>query len=219
MTPGDLLTLFRSEVSDVATPYLWSDDEFFGYADDAQKQFARLTWGLIDSSTPAIVDIPLVAGTNTYDLSPLILAVRAARVTATGRGLDIVNQEDMPVRRMYFDGTEGVPQAVILGMDTDKISVWPVPIEDEAIKLSVFRLPLVDITSANETTPFEIAPQHHRHLLLWVKHLAYLKQDAETYDRIKAAEFEAAFEAYCARAKKEQDRSRHKPRSVTYGGI
>ncbi|MBP7611141.1 MAG: hypothetical protein KA760_16725 [Steroidobacteraceae bacterium] len=219
MTPGDLLTLFRSEVSDVATPYLWSDDEFFGYADDAQKQFARLTWGLIDSSTTAIVDIPLVAGTNTYDLSPLILAVRAARVTATGRGLDIVNQEDMPVRRMYFDGTEGVPQAVILGMDTDKISVWPVPIEDEAIKLSVFRLPLVDITSANETTPFEIAPQHHRHLLLWVKHLAYLKQDAETYDRIKAAEFEAAFEAYCARAKKEQDRSRHKPRSVTYGGI
>lgn len=219
MTPGDLLTLFRSEVSDVATPYLWSDDEFFGYADDAQKQFARLTWGLIDSSTTAIVDIPLVAGTNTYDLSPLILSVRAARVTATGRGLDIVNQEDMPVRRMYFDGTEGVPQAVILGMDTDKISVWPVPIEDEAIKLSVFRLPLVDITSANETTPFEIAPQHHRHLLLWVKHLAYLKQDAETYDRIKAAEFEAAFEAYCARAKKEQDRSRHKPRSVTYGGI
>ena len=130
MTPGDLLTLFRSEVSDIASPYLWSDDEFFGYADDAQKQYARLTWGLIDSSTPAITEIPLVAGTNTYDLSPLVLAVRAARVATTGRGLDIVNQEDMPVRRMYFDGTPGVPQALILGLDTDKLSVWPVLIAD-----------------------------------------------------------------------------------------
>lgn len=219
MTPGDLLTLFRSEVSDIASPYLWSDDEFFGYADDAQKQYARLTRGLIDSSTPAITEIPLVAGTNTYDLSPLVLAVRAARVATTGRGLDIVNQEDMPVRRMYFDGTAGVPQALILGLDTDKLSVWPVPIADVTVKLSVFRLPLVDITSLNDTVPFEIAPQHHRHLLLWVKHLAYSKQDVETYDARKAAEFEAAFEAYCVRAKKEQDRSRHKPRSVTYGGI
>ena len=219
MTPGDLLTLFRSEVSDIASPYLWSDDEFFGYADDAQKQYARLTRGLIDSSTPAITEIPLVAGTNTYDLSPLVLAVRAARVATTGRGLDIVNQEDMPVRRMYFDGAEGVPQALILGLDTDKLSVWPVPIADVTVKLSVFRLPLVDITSLNDTVPFEIAPQHHRHLLLWVKHLAYSKQDVETYDARKAAEFEAAFEAYCVRAKKEQDRSRHKPRSVTYGGI
>ena len=146
-------------------------------------------------------------------------AMYAEVIAAGGVSEDEIPEEDMPTRRMYFDGTVGVPQAVILGMDTDKFSVWPVPVEDVAIKLSVFRLPLVEVTGLNDSVPFEIAAQHHRHLLLWVKHLAYSKQDVETYDARKAAEYETAFEAYCARAKKEQDRSRHKPRSVTYGGI
>jgi hypothetical protein len=38
-----LVTLFRKDMSDEASPpFLWSDEELFGYADDAQKMFARL---------------------------------------------------------------------------------------------------------------------------------------------------------------------------------
>ena len=35
--------LFRSEVRDEATPYLWSDAEIYSYIDDAQKMFCLLT--------------------------------------------------------------------------------------------------------------------------------------------------------------------------------
>ena len=37
MTSGDLLDLFRDEMADKVTPYLWSDDLVFGYIDDACK--------------------------------------------------------------------------------------------------------------------------------------------------------------------------------------
>ena len=48
--------------------------------------------------------------------------------------------------------------------------------------------------------------------------LAYMKQDAETYDKTKSAEFEARFLGYCDMARKEKERREHKTRIVAYGG-
>jgi hypothetical protein len=89
---------------------------------------------------------------------------------------------------------------------------------DLTVNLSVFRLPITAITDDGDQE-FEIDEQHHEHLLLWVKHRAYSKQDAETFDRTKAKEFDDAFRGYCARAKSEQDRLRRVPTPVAYGGI
>jgi hypothetical protein len=54
---------------------------------------------------------------------------------------------------------------------------------------------------------------------MWVKALAYGKQDAETFDRTKQKEFEQKFFGYCDQVQAEQRRARHKPRAVAYGGI
>jgi hypothetical protein len=215
MDAGELLGLFRAEMNDVAAPYLWSDDFIYGAIDDAQKQFTRKTHGIPDSTTP-LVDLALTTVTDVYKLSPLILKVRSARRADNGRPLEVINEEDMPQRGWYFDGIPGVVKALILGMDTDSVRCWPVPIADTAVKLSVFRLPLLDSSDSGE---FEIATQHHRHLLMWAKHLAYGVQDAETFDKTRARDFKDAFEAYCFNVKTEQDRARHKPRSVSYGGL
>ena len=217
MTPAELLDQFRIEVADIATPYLWSDDEFFRYADDAQKQFTRLTDGLPESTSPAITEIAVLAGLDTYALSPLVLKIRSARTLSDGRPLEVLNEEDMPPRGMYFDGKTGIVKALITGMDANSVHVWPMPSAAMTVKLSVFRMPLLDIDENSQA--FEIDPQHHLHLLLWVGHRAYSKPDAETFDKTKAADLKTAFEAYCARAKAEQARARHKPRSVAYGGI
>jgi hypothetical protein len=78
-------------------------------------------------------------------------------------------------------------------------------------------LPLVNIDE--DADEFEIDEQHHLALLHWVKHKAYSKDDAETFDRRKADEFEARFRSYCAAAKVEQNRARHPAGSVMYGGL
>lgn len=217
MTPGDLLTLFRSEVSDVATPFLWSDDEFFTYLDDAEKQFARLTDGLPDTTTVSVTEIAVDTLTDTYAVSPLILKYRSAWNKATGRPIGIKNLEDLASEGMYFDGKPGPVKYIVTGLDDNFIRVWPYPLEPLTLKLSVFRLPLLTVTDASPA--LEIAPQHHLNLLMWVKYRAYGKQDSETFDKQKSEDSEALFRAYCGQAKAEQARVRHKPRAVVYGGI
>lgn len=217
MTPGDLLTLFREEMADKVEPFLWTDTFILGAIDDAQKQFARLTDGIPDSTTAEVVDLVVTAGLEVVPLHPSILKLRAARRADTGRPVEVVNHEDMPARGMFFDGHQNRLGALVTGMDENSVRCWPVPNEDVTVKLSVFRFPLTDVL--DEDTPLEIPPQHHRALLLWVKHRAYSVHDAETYDKTKAADFEVQFERYCSRAKEEQRRLRHKPRTVAYGGI
>lgn len=216
MTSGDLLDLFRDEMVDKATPYLWSDDLVFGYIDDACKRFCRLTDGIPDSTTAAVVNLTIVAGTDTYPLSPSILKVRTARRGDNGQEVQVINEEDMAPQGRYFDNRPGTPTALITGMDVDSVRVHPYPSEAVLMKLSVFRLPLVVIT---DDLPLEIPAQHQRALLLRTKALAYGKQDAETFDRTKSETFDDKFTAYCAAAKAEQARARHKPRTVAYGGI
>jgi hypothetical protein len=217
MTPRELLAVFRDEMSDTKAPYLWSDDSVVGFIDDAQNQFARLTDGIPDSTTSAVVNLAVApAYTDVLPLHPSILKIRTAYRVGEGTPVEVVNVEDMEPRGMRFDGRVGRVRAIVTGMDPDKVRLWPFPNQSDTVRLSVFRMPLTAITD-NEA--LEIPPQHHLGLLKWMKHRAYSVQDAEMFDKTKAADFEQAFTAYCARAKVEQARARHKPRSVAYGGI
>lgn len=106
---------------------------------------------------------------------------------------------------------------VVQGLTKGFVRTYPIPNETVVVQMSVFRLPLVDVT---ESTPaLEIDAQHHMPLLFWVKHKAYDKQDAETFNRRKSDEFEARFRAYCATATAEQERARRTVGTVQYGGI
>ena len=65
----------------------------------------------------------------------------------------------------------------------------------------------------------EVDEQHHIHLLLWTKSLAYANHDSQTFNRRRAEEYESRFLAYCARAKAEQSRREFQHRPITYGGL
>lgn len=211
-----LYTLFRSELADVAEPYLWADDEVFHYADEAQKKFCRLTDGIADAGTPAVTQVAVTAGNPWVSMSPLIRKIRGIN-GADGRYIDPENYEDFQKRGIKLNARTGVPEILILGMQENKARVYPVPVADETLELLVYRLPIKALDDFDQK--IEIAEQHHTALLLWMKHMAYSKQDAETFDKTKAAEFEVAFEKYCYNAQKEKNTSKHKARSVAYGGL
>lgn len=217
--------LFRSEVRDEATPYLWSDAEIYSYIDDAQKMFCRLQGGIADASS-AVTQLSVTAGDVFVPISPLILKLREARRSADGYDLEVLNFEDMQSRRSVddygyrsgyrIDSTVGIIKAIVVGMETNKIRLVRIPQEDQSIDLIVYRMPLVSITAEGQT--LEIDEHHHRHLLHWMKHLAHQKQDAETYDRGRSDMFRAEFLAYCDQAKAEREKREHKYRTVVYGG-
>jgi len=225
MTPAALLALFRAEVRDEVAPYLWADAEVLAYLDDAQKMFCRLTGGIADASS-AITQLTATAGDEFLSFSPRILKLRSARLRADGRTLELLNLEDLETSYLSsdygvhggyrIDSRPGTVRALVLGMQANSARLVAIPVEDTEIALVVYRMPLEDIAATDDE--LEIDEQHHRHLLLWMKHLAHMKQDAETYDRGRAEEFRTGFLVYCDRAKAERERREHKYRAITYGG-
>jgi hypothetical protein len=217
MTPAALHGLFRSEMVDTVEPYLWSDTEVYAYLDDAQTMLCRLTDGIPDAYQSAL-RIAVVAATEWYALSPLILKIRTATFADTGRPVSVFNPETAADNNVIFDGREGPVAALVLGLRENSVRVWPVPNSAQNIELSVFRLPLTSITGANGET-FEVDAQHHYHLLLWAKSLAYLKQDSDTFSKSRSEDFETRFRNYCEEVKRQQSRSRRITGTTTYGGL
>lgn len=218
MNSTDILDTFREEMNDLEAPYLWSDALLYRYIDDAQKMFCRRTEGIEDMSTEAICRIEVVPGTDWYSLSPKILKVRMATDASTGREAPVVNMEKAGLEGIRFDGRGGPLTKLVAGLEKSKLRAWPLPNAAVSIDLAVFRLPLKDITDDGDQE-LEIDEQHHMALLLWVKHKAYGKEDAETFNRAKSDEYEQRFYAYCAQARVEQERARRNTGNVAYGGL
>jgi hypothetical protein len=218
MTSDELKDLFRTDMSDAAEPFLWSDEEVYRYLDDAQKMFCRLTDGISDATTAAVTEIAVAAGATWLSLHKSILKIRAASRNSDGAALSTINYEDLARLGIRLDGRTGPLRTLITGMEENKLRLACAASLADKIKLLVFRLPLASIDGDGQC--LEIGEQHHMHLLHWAKSRAYLKQDAETFDKAKSQEFEAWFRSYCAEAQKEQERKRHKgARTVGYGGI
>lgn len=218
MNSSEILTHFRREVSDLKKPYLWSNEETYRWIDDAQTMFCRLTEGIEDASTTAICRINVVPGTEWYTLSPKILKLRSVARMDTGSSVPVVNMEKAPSYGIRFDGRPGPLKVLVTGFEKHKLRAGPMPNETVTLELAVFRLPLEPITDAGDEE-LEIDEQHHLSLVEWVKHKAYLKDDAETYDRRRSDEAAARFYAACASAKTEQVRARRSVSTVLYGGI
>lgn len=212
MNTTELLGVFRSEVFDLEQPYLWSDALIYSYIDDAQKQFCRDSYGIADSRK---FTLSIVPDTQWYTISPLILKLRGAVDSSTGADVPVIPVEKMGAYNMRFDGSSGPIRALVSGLEANRLRAWPVPNVAATLELRVFRLS-ADVVAGDD---LEIAPQHHRHLLHWVKHLAYDVQDSETYDKNASDRYRAKHTAYCAKALNEQSRAAHQAGAVIYGGL
>lgn len=225
MNSTDLHNAFREDVRDTQSPYLWTSSEVYRYANDAQNMFCRLQGGIADASS-ALTQIAATASVAYGTLSPKLLKIRYAARASDNHEVEILNFEDLQrtsaeddygyYARTGLDNVLGQVRSMIVGMESNKVRFVPIPDAAETISLIVYRMPLVDITGTS--IALEIDEQHHEHLLLWMKHRAYSKQDAETFDKGKAAEFEMRFRDYCRQAREERERREHKHRAVVYGG-
>ncbi|MBP8273787.1 MAG: hypothetical protein KAY59_05115, partial [Acidobacteria bacterium] len=119
---------------------------------------------------------------------------------------------------LRMDNRTGQVRYGVIGMQRDTIRWISVPVVDDIADLVIRRLPLERIED-REHELGEIEEDHHIALLLWMKHLAYLKQDADATDKNKSMECRALFEGYCSIAKAEAERYKHKHRAVAYGGL
>jgi hypothetical protein len=225
----ELYDAFRSDVVDTAKPYLWKDEEVFRYMDAAYKMFVRLTGGIADITTSEVCNVDLVAGTDMYDLHPSILRIMGATRLSDAGIVEVINQTDTPklfksaydygqFRQFMMTNTPGPVRYLVIGRQRGKAKTIQIPAENDTLLLDVFRLPLNTITDENGLMD-EVREDHHLYFLDWMKHLAYKKNDSETFDKGKSQEYKQSFEEYCANVKAEWERYKHKTRIVAYGGL
>jgi hypothetical protein len=225
MNSGELLVAYRDDIVDVALPYLWSDDEAFRYMDAAYRMFVRLTGGIADFTSDATV-VDIVAGEAVADISPSILRIMSANKASDEQDLTIINMVDeattesddyFQLLRSIRSTKTGAVRKMIIGAEKNKVRWVSVPEVADTVNMHIYRLPIDHITDDSHTMS-DVDEEHHTYLLDWMKHLAYKKQDAETFDKTKSDEAEASFRAYCAFCKAEMERYKHKTRVVEYGG-
>lgn len=217
----------RHQLGDESVPFLWSNDALLKYAVDAQDMYVRLTGGIPDSRTVALTEVAVVENEPYSDHSPYILRIRSGKLLTAKRPVKFLQEADlqsMPVQdygitfpQWLDDTVVGEVRAGILGVEKNAIRWYRVPNADDTCQLNILRLPYPRITDTDGC--LEIDEQHHLHLVMWMKHLAYSKEDGETYDEKLAATNKEAFERYCAMAKVEEERQRYRPRVTQYGGI
>lgn len=230
MNSTELHDLFRLEVFDMAKPPFWSDTEIYNYMDDAQKMFCRLGGGIPDGTTDEITLIDVSAGDTWFDISPKILKIRSAQRLSDFIDMRLLNFEDLQengrpteqwdygVQRTFnLDDQIGDMRYIIVGLTENKARLLKRPTTADQIRLFVERMPIKNIT--DDEQPLEIREESHVGLLLWMKYRAFMKQDAEVFDKGKASDYEAQFRAYCKQAKAEKEMRAHKYRLMVYGGI
>ena len=226
MNAGEIIGAFREDVVDVAKPYLWSVDESWRYLNDAYRMFVRLTGGVQDFTSTA-TEVEIVAGDPIGKLHPSILRILSAQKRSDNGGIQLVNYTDLgktvgtAYGRPYslsLDSRTGDVHSGVIGMERNKIRWSNVPASDDTVDLIIRRLPLEALVDdADELT--DVDEEHHLALIHWMEHRAYLKQDADTFDKAKSDNCKALFEDYCRFARSEIERYKHKARSVAYGGI
>ena len=243
-TPDELKDRFRLDVDDVeggqaGADFLWSDTEVFDYMDEAQRMFVRRTEILRKTHpfsttlTEIAYTAPIITAVNldgfiTYN--PEIIRPLRARMSlaANADPLRIITMEDLDngffIRDFGLIFTQdwqtktGPARFLVTNMQEDQWRLVPIPLIDDTVELTVLHMPLTDVTC--DGTALEVTKREDQQIIkMYMKKLAYLKQDADTYDKELSDRFEAEFEKRADERRREVRRTRFRHQGMRYGGI
>lgn len=192
MQLSQLISQLRIDLDDAIEDYLWSNAELTAYINEAYKEAVRRARLIIDSATPEVCTINVVADTALYPLSKKIYRVLDIFPSWDNRQLCKVTTKELNLQRSTWRTQESdKPDYYVSDFQSGAIRLYPIPTEAGTLNLRVYRLPLVDLI--NDTDEPEINEAYHIKLLHWARHKAYLKPDADTFDKNASMEALALF--------------------------
>lgn len=190
MTLADLISAFRARADDTAEPFLWSDDEVTLILNEAEVEAATRAKLIQDATTPAVTQITVTVNGVDYPLHASILAIERAKLASQPKPLEPITVEELDARYPNWEAMTGQPKFYV--EDNGRIRLVPQSPMADTLSLTVFRLPLTEMKEATDAP--EIHPKYHYRMLDWALRCAYLKNDSETLDKTKAADYQALFE-------------------------
>lgn len=194
MNVAEFIAEFRSRTEDIGPQYLWSDSEIVGYLNDALNEACERALLLEDHTSASCCQITLVDGQDSYNLHGSVLQVK--RVTYDGCPLDVTSVEAEDDSDTRWEIRTGQPRRFI--ENRSSIRLVPTPGADQAgdvVKLTVYRRELEPRTFTGDTSGVPEVPERYHHRLLdWMLYRGYSKPDAETIDKVAAADHSDMFD-------------------------
>ena len=191
MTLPEILTEARKRLSDTKTPYLWDDTEIYGYLNEAINEVSAKKRLFRDSKTAAICQIALLAADASpdYVYDTRITEIVTAKMRSQVIPLRRTNKADMDAwYPNWRNAPAGTPSwRFLTDFSEGYLTLFPKSSIDDTIDLTVYRLPLVQMSAATPAPTLELNFQMHPRLFNGILCRAYLKEDTETLDPEKAA--------------------------------
>jgi hypothetical protein len=175
---------------------LWSQAELLEYAQDAENEACERADLIIDS-TSSLTDITLDTSTGTYGIASTVISVRSAMLSIGTEPLMETTEETLDKSVSGWRTAEGTPRSYVM-TPTNNIIVYPIPSVASVLSLTVSRFPNTPMTLVGAP---EVDARYHQGLVLWMIYRAYLKNDSETLNTDKAADYLRLFEKYFGKKK------------------
>lgn len=196
MTVDDFTAAFRTAVQDLTDPPFWSTEEIVSFLNEAVQEACERAKLIEDRSTSTVCTLPIVVGQDTYPLHPSVLEIK--RATFNGRVIDETSVEEEDSHSCGWEQREGQPRRFIYepasGARPPQLRLVPRPNSSGAIALTVYRGALRPLSACARVDTPELPARYHTRLMHWMMYRAHLKQDADTFDTVKAAEHLGLFE-------------------------
>lgn len=220
MTLAELILAARRQFDDMegGAARLVSDEEFAFFATEGQERICEVILPIEDSTTTVDADnvpvclIPVVSGTSTYSLHPKIIQIMRVMYDGNDYPLTLMSTAILDSARPGWQTDTGIPDGYVIDEGSWSLLINRIPEEDSNIRLIVKRMPLVNLSANNLTASPEIPSIYHKTIIEWMLHSAYLKQDVESYNPVKAAQYLARFVDGIEQIRRTQ--IRRKPRTI-----
>lgn len=170
----------------------WTNEELSAFISEAERIAAASA--LLLRKSESSFNISVTSGTAEYDLDPKILKLKGVELDSNGRNLIRAEYEDFRNKPRWRD-VEGTPTHYVVDENDTTILLYPKPVIDDTLHLVYNRLPLNDLSWDNPNSSPEIPEQYQVRMLDYAAYLAYMKDEANTFDPSRAASYKGLFES------------------------
>lgn len=196
----------------------WTNEELTRFINEAQNRVCADALAIKDSTTYSLT---VVADTAEYTLDSNILQVKGMYSDNSGLRLTEQEYEDLEGVKSWRSKT-GTPTHYMLDIDTNKVRLYPTPEANDTIYLTVYRLPITQFDwELADTQSSELRIEYQIPMLNWAAYMAYMKDEANTFDPQRSTYFRQLYVADFTYNSPYADirRRRSANRTVSYGGI
>jgi hypothetical protein len=196
MKASEIISQARGLTQDTKAPYLWSELELIQYLNNSINEAAEKARLFLDSVTPAVCQIAILAADPDpdYPLDKRIVQILSVKLSTQSRSLYRKIKAELDLWNPDWRNTApGDPRWFLTDYTEGNLTLHPKSSTDATLSMTVYRLPLVQLTTENIDTEPEIHFRHHYRLVDGILAQAYSKDDSEALDPEKATRHERAW--------------------------